>query len=262
VIKLALVNQPAGLGDVLYTLNIGKKLVEQGYQVLWPLIQQYMWLSKCIYIPGVKFISEDKIPQNLQNLYRSRYSNVIKEKDFAYFPLRYVLLNQEVGIEDLPMLSKYMLADMTKDAFSWWELFGDALVLYPSKGEALFEKKQCGSTYFYVNDLVGSPDGKHLHTVESMNKNIYKTQIVRNCLEENYSLFDWWLILDKAKEIHTPDTGICFFVDILRNCFNLCKSTKFYMYPRDLNRPNVPQYLTSCFTFTNENRNGWNFVKP
>jgi hypothetical protein len=48
--KIAIIKQPAGLGDILFTTKIRKSLENDGYKVFHPVINEYSWISE--YIEG------------------------------------------------------------------------------------------------------------------------------------------------------------------------------------------------------------------
>lgn len=262
--QFAVINQPAGLGDILYTLKIADKIIREGATVYWPLIPEYMWLKRHINIPKLLFVPTNKLQFPLLDLYNSKCVDPVRGNNFLYLPLKYVLHNPKYAVEELPMYSKYIMAGMETSAFSWWDVYKDSLVLFASKALKIFELRVQSVSYIFHNKLVGSPDGTHLAELEPAFRNNYQLDlpIVYNQIIDGYSMFDWFRVLDSATEIHTPDTALCFIVDILRKNFGFCANTSLFMYPRDLRRANVPLYLNSCFQFSSDNPKEWFYVHP
>jgi len=258
---LALINQPAGLGDILYTLKIAVNLIRTGFKVIWPVIPEYIWIKRHIFIEHLSFI----LPQELNDpllaeLYTSKICAPYKHSNIYYLPLRYVLHNPSYAVVELPMFSKYIMADMEEDSFNWWDVYSKSLILSCDKGKLLYDRIVQYPDYNIMNSMVGSPDGIHLHTVNPIyNSDINKYHIVPLQILDGFSIFDWYVVLDRAHQLHTPDTSLCFVVDILRKSIGLCANTRAFMYPRDPNRPNVPLYLTSCFNFESTGFAGWLF---
>ena len=46
--KICLVRQPAGIGDIFFTQKIAKHFIAQGYDVLWPVIEQFSFIKDYI----------------------------------------------------------------------------------------------------------------------------------------------------------------------------------------------------------------------
>jgi hypothetical protein len=56
--KICLIRQPAGLGDILFSQKIIRKLMEQGYKIVWPVKAEFLWLKQ--YISDINFCSLDE----------------------------------------------------------------------------------------------------------------------------------------------------------------------------------------------------------
>lgn len=78
--------QPAGFGDILFCLKIGKHFIDQGYQVNWPVIPQYKSAIDCFENWGINFcealIAQDKT-LNLQNSSHIHRDKRIMEAKYA-----------------------------------------------------------------------------------------------------------------------------------------------------------------------------------
>ena len=55
--KICLINQPAGLGDILLCQKIANHVIELGYKVIWPVVDQYNYISEYIINPNIEFCS-------------------------------------------------------------------------------------------------------------------------------------------------------------------------------------------------------------
>jgi hypothetical protein len=53
--KRCIIQQPAGLGDIIFCQKIATEYVNHGYDVVWPVIPQYEWVGNYIKTPGVSF---------------------------------------------------------------------------------------------------------------------------------------------------------------------------------------------------------------
>jgi len=77
--KRAIIKQPAGLGDILFCQKIAYKLQEKGYEILWPVIPEFLWLND--YIKNINFVNIDTftIPSFWDN------TNIIELQDKTIF---------------------------------------------------------------------------------------------------------------------------------------------------------------------------------
>ena len=58
--KICLIRQPAGIGDIFFTQKIAKDLISKGYEVWWPVIQQFEFIKDYIKVDGLKFVTENE----------------------------------------------------------------------------------------------------------------------------------------------------------------------------------------------------------
>ena len=60
--KTGLIYQPCGLGDILFLQKLAYHIESQGYQVWWPVVHEFKWLSE--YIPNFNWVSwgDDEAP--------------------------------------------------------------------------------------------------------------------------------------------------------------------------------------------------------
>ena len=75
--KICLIRQPAGFGDILFTIKIARQFIEDGYDVIWPVIKEFAYISEYIIISGLTFINE-----NESFLYKEFY--IADEKECIY----------------------------------------------------------------------------------------------------------------------------------------------------------------------------------
>ena len=86
--RICLINQPAGLGDIFYTQRIGQHFRSLGYEIVWPVIKAYDWLSNYMTSEGLSdeafFTSKNKsFVQSVINLCNSgrKKGNLTPEKE-------------------------------------------------------------------------------------------------------------------------------------------------------------------------------------
>ena len=90
--KTALIYQPCGLGDILFLQKAAYFMKEAGYEVWWPVVHEFKWLSD--YIPDFNFVSWDDddspvngstqpVPQSCQFPHRDEYIHGAPSKIFT-----------------------------------------------------------------------------------------------------------------------------------------------------------------------------------
>lgn len=216
--KVCLIKQPAGLGDILYTLKIAKSMVDKGFQVIWPVIKEYSFISRYIRDNNITFIDETAwFP------YKSIYQHgapVQPTKDFIFLPLQTAdRLYPNISIIE----SKYALAGLTHDN---WQ---DSVRIRRNagkEGELFYEALSLsdGEEYIFVNSLYGSPPNSvNLQGIRHPDDN----RVINLSYLEGFNPFDWSKVIEEASAIYTVDT--C-FVSIIEKL--AIKTDVLHMYSR------------------------------
>lgn len=226
--KICLINQPAGLGDIFYTQRIAHHFRSLGYDILFPVIKQYKWLADYMDSEGISFFSEETSFAG-KELYCTRLNEPIISDTFCYLPLRYASHNVKTSRCQL-LEAKYELVGLLSEASSWADSFSFKRNL----------KRECelyydvlglkdGEDFIFSNRWIGSPDGNRsfLDHVKFDSRDI---KVVEHDMFGDFTLFDWSMVLERAVQIHTPNTAFCFLIDAL---VTVAKSENKFMYPRD-----------------------------
>ena len=53
-----LINQPRGLGDILFCEPLVRKLKEEGNEIIWPVNDEFIWIKD--YIPYINFVKKSE----------------------------------------------------------------------------------------------------------------------------------------------------------------------------------------------------------
>ena len=58
--KICLIRQPAGLGDILFCQKIAKRIIEKyNLDIIWPVIPQFEWISQYLSSDRITFVSTE-----------------------------------------------------------------------------------------------------------------------------------------------------------------------------------------------------------
>lgn len=228
--KTALFKQPAGLGDILFTLKIALE-VNKKYnpeQIIWPVCDEYRDLCTQIIVPdNFQFVDEQsQFPGNY--LYHTNINKVIQEKELLYVPLQHACEGQYGGFNFQENLySKYA---MTGLGFDNWQTYVNIKRNY-RKEEDLFNLLVRGEPYILVNSTYGTRGCttpiRRSDIITSTDKHVIELDFI-----DGFNLFDWIKIIEHADEVHTLQTSLAYLLDILQ-------IQKVYIYHRTPNREQI-----------------------
>lgn len=196
--KVCLINQPVGIGDIVFCQKIGWYYYNKGYKVLWPINNVYLNdVKKYIYSPFIFELNNNNFPLH----------NTLITKDFIYLKLDGCkVLNKTI------MESKYAVANVeyNKDWDQYFNWFRDI-----KKENELFDLLGLSDDkeYALVNYNYASPP----HTVrmngETKNKNL---KIIEMSFINGYSVFDWYKVIENANEICITDSVVALLVEKIK----------------------------------------------
>ena len=264
LIKLIYINQPAGLGDILYTLELGRIFAGLGFRIPWPVIEQYSWLGKNFPDPRITIGAQANanaelgdIDVTIKSLSSSGQSEACILKGICYIPLTLSLHNSE-GSKSTHQKSKYAMLGLEDYAYKWSQFLMPSLDF--AKSTQVHQALTCGrNNYIFCNNMIGSPNGHQKivpHAIPFHRKNSF---IIWNQYIPEVTPFDWYLVLQNALEIHTPDTSLIYIIEILKALKIVsAKRTKLFMYQREGLNPSLDdfRYLSSVVNFDD-----WTFIK-
>jgi len=209
--KTALIKQPIGIGDVFYLQKFASYLKEIGYDIIWPLRDDIIWIKD--YVKGINFckLSDDFPGKDFY--YGNKF--IVKNHDFLFLsPDGFQMSGKRI------MESKYLLIDL--DDKDWYDYFHFERNL--AKENDLYYNVlnlQDDSDYVFLNNMA-SVDVRTSDVLDGLS---FELPVVNLKIIEGYTLFDWCKVFENALEIHTVHTGINYVLDKL----NL-KAQKYYMY--------------------------------
>jgi len=219
--KNCLIRQPAGLGDIIFCQKIADFLLAHGYQIWWPVIDQYFFsINRHMPKRGINFCRQsDEFP--MKELFFSNIANPVQEGETAniYLPLQHA----DLGYPGESVL-KAKYKTMAIDYSNWQSHF--KFVRNSSQEDVLFydvlglvdDRK-----YSFVNLWYGSPP-ESLKAESSINT---EHQIIEMSMIDGFTIFDWCKVLEEASEIYCVDTGLFYIIDMLQ-----LKATKLEAYSK------------------------------
>ncbi len=216
--KICLIHHFAGVGDIFYLQAIAKHYISMGYQVVWPLRDDILWIKN--YIEGIDFCSmNDSFPGKE---YYGQDITIISPQ-FVYLGIMRSHLWGIPGLGDTRLMSsKYAVLNL--DHKKWAE--GFTFKRNKEREEQLYYMVlglKDDSEYVYVNDITNTD----LRKTGTLGEKTYDYPMIQNQIIEGFTLFDWIKVWENAKEIHTQPTAMSFIFDVIDI------DAKIFYYPQD-----------------------------
>jgi len=202
--KICLIRQPAGLGDIIYCQKIGYHYQKLGYKIIWPIIKVFSYLPNYIYDFEYP-CEEDNFP------YKEIYLNkeikeIVQDQNFIFIPLHgHNLRDRSV------MKSKYLLTNLD---FHDWKDYITINRNIVKEVELFNLLNPNNEKYRLINYNFGSPP--YSLRMKKINFNDTIKEIELKYIE-NYSLFDWVTVIERAEEICMTDSAAALLVELLRS---------------------------------------------
>jgi hypothetical protein len=220
--KYAIIEQGGGLGDIFFLQKAIDSLLADGWNIIWPVSEYFLYLSEYIKKENLKFYSmSEKYPfKEYFNISEKEIKQIqIKEDIVLYIPFG-----------SIPMKEKYLLLNIQSNGWVDNFIFDRNL-----DREILLKNKyniKDGEEFIYVNDLFASPPNmmKRNIVIKTDKKIVYNDG-------ESCHIFDYCWILENAKELHLVESATCYLVEKLNT------TDKLFMYSRKINdRPQHPDF--------------------
>ena len=211
--KICLIHHWAGIGDILYLQAIAKKYISMGYEIIWPLRDDILWLGD--YIKGITFCSRS---DNFPGKEYYGQDSVIITPNFVYLG---IMRPHLWGIgDDRIMSSKYHVMNM--NCLDWRD--GLTFDRNLDKEDDLYDNGlglKDDSEFVFINNLYNTD----IRDSKLLSPENYDLPVVELKILEGFTLFDWCKVLENATEIHTVHTAVNYVIDKLD-----IKCKKYFMY--------------------------------
>lgn len=218
--KVALFNQPAGIGDIFFLQKAARHLISLGYDLIWPIIPPFMYIKN--YIKNINFVNEnDDFPN--KNIYKT--AEPINQNNLLYLP--FDGCHQRLNVE--LMKAKYYM--MRQLGFDIYENDWKNYLKFERNLEREHECRKAfgieeGEKFIFANNIFGSPPdivGRDMMITTDLKVIFHQPEHINM-----FNLFDFCWILENAEEIHTVETSMCYLIETLNT------KGKLNMYSRKI----------------------------
>lgn len=217
--KICVIEQFFGIGDIIFSVQLAREFIKQGYKVLWPVNPEMVEGCNRAY-PDILFMDITYCNVNMKN------KQDVKLGSTRLIPIRWTYETMKVPFKDC-MRSKYDFygLDWTTWRNGMWERDEE-------KEDELFSALGLkeGEPYTLVNRQfrTGGTGRAYIPTAG---------KVVEMQILPEFSIFDWAKVIENATEIHTVSTSIIYLMEML----NL-KSKKNHIYIRRPDEQNHDNY--------------------
>lgn len=216
--KICYINQPAGIGDIFVCQKIGYHYQSLGYEIKWPVVPQYSYISQ--YLKNFDY--------NYQSTNLGMYP--IFSEDFIYLPIS----NADIIHHELKIFqSKYKMCEID---YNDWDTYFNFERNQEKENKLFYELLGLNddSEYCLVSKNQGTPPNYAKHII-NYDGNL---KIINMDFIDGFTLFDWCKVIENASEIYTIDSSINWIIEKL----NL-KTDKLFLYSRRHNDFSQIDYL-------------------
>jgi hypothetical protein len=221
---IALIKQPAGIGDIFFCQKIASKLGNAGYNVVWPVIPEFLWLKDYL-ISDVTFC-------NVLNDFESKKlyeqcnltNNICNYNEDGGVVAINLQAADRLFLSTSVMTAKYKAMQLKHE--NWLEYFNFKRNI-KKENELFYDvlKLNDNSQYALKNYFFASPPDEQVCRL-AVNANIQCNEVVTMRNIENFTLFDWCKVIQHAQEIHSVDTSVILIVEKINTTDNI------YLYSR------------------------------
>lgn len=231
-----IVNQPFGLGDIIYIQHI-LSVLSHNHEVILPVADEFKWIAEYNKNPDIKIISKNDYPMNYDRF----------ERDDHYLPLRYATQHlyglgpTDYSHDHTVMLDKYTWLNI--DA-SQWNTFD--FNYNTQKEDQLYKELGLNDSSDYI--LVNGNGGSNTVGREKSEINVDHPLIIQMNFVDGYTLFDWRKVVSKCRALHTISTSLVYLAD--QWCGD---NVELFVYKRN-NNPNTLHSIQPILT------KKWNYM--
>ena len=208
---VAVINQPRGIGDIIFLLRAMEGLRDLGYRIKWLVEPAFMDMAK--HAPWITYVPYTQTNYTAED---ADTRAVRVDGNVVTLPLRWSDTVMNVPYRKV-MPAKY---DML--GFDWRTWSKAAWVRDRAAEDRLAAQLKLPRKFALVNRRYTSTGGRVIH-LPRMTLPVVETQPI-----PGFTAIDWVGVAERATEIHTVGTGTVFVIDALAREL----TPRIYLYPR------------------------------
>jgi len=189
-----------GIGDIIFCQTLANDWIAEGHEVVWGVQPEWVSDLQRAY-PKVQFVDKASLPISYES--QSEHDS----HGYRVIPLRWSVEIMKTSYIDC-MKTKYSM--FNQHYMRWKE--GAMWQRSVERERALFDKLglNIGESYVVVNETYQSDYKGHKTIQHNAGCRTVKMRTI-----PGFSIFDWALVLERAKEIHTVSTSLFYILEML-----------------------------------------------
>lgn len=222
------INQPWGLGDIIFCMTIARRWKEQGNEIYWPVLPQFVDGCKRAY-PDIIFMDWRTMAVDYEN--RNEHDIVIDGLEYRVVPLRWNVENLNVP---------YSRCMETKYSWFGWD--------FKEWKEKAHFKRDAEREQECYSALIGQATQEEYTLVNRYfgSNSQFKAEIPAYGVSMNrangYSLFDYAKLIENATYIYVANSSILYLLELLD-----LKAKEIHLYCR---KPIEKDFKNTEYLFT------------
>ncbi len=221
--KRALLIQPARLGDLFICLPIAKHYSDKGFDVFWPVMQEFLSTFDNIdYVTPIPLGAEFGIGNCVPGAYAcddGTYDKVI-DLSFGFPGSKVAFWEHNTMMASNFVDAKYKIAKMNIHL-----KHGISFNRNTEKEDSLYSALVSNDRYVVVHNSTSSGDGFLFEPEESADHQVIDVRPV-----EGYNLFDWYKVIRGAQKVYCVNSS---FFNLLEGIDDFRDINKVYLNTRN-----------------------------
>lgn len=193
-----IVNQAAGLGDILFLVPLVRALMQEGNSVLWPIADHYFNIAK--HFPDIKMVKKSDyhfLPYETKGIVETQFGRML--------PYRFASEILGHGFRTM-MRDKY---DLYGHSHLMWR--GLTYSRFRDKENELKQLVGAIGDYVLINRDFGEPSRGMKSTINYSGEN----KVIEMRIIPGYSLIDWLGVIESAIECHVANSSIMYLLELM-----------------------------------------------
>jgi len=229
----AIIRQPCGIGDILLCLRIAEQLHKKyGCNITWPILESIQWMSEYLDCPYITWtVWDDDCAKMLKNYGGGRHPFItddghlivpIDSAQNAWDGAPHPISDGHTEYKGTIGEAKYQLVNLPHE--NWQDSI--KIKRNTDKEKSLYYDVlglKDDFDYTFVTRLYGTPippctehpQGRPAALSNFMDINTFEPPIVELKLVPGYNIFDWLMVVEKAKRIELVSTCWVYIIESL-----------------------------------------------
>lgn len=226
----AIIRQPCGIGDILFCLRIAEQIHKKyGCNITWPILENIQWMGEYLDCPYINWtVWDDECSKTLtdygwkQQPFIGSDGHLVVPVDSAWNALRQGPPDKPTPAIGVIMEAKYQLVNLSHE--NWQDsikikrnidressLYYDVLGL-KDNFDYTFVSRLYGTPILPSKDF---PYGRPAELSKFMDMSMFDPPVVELQLIPEYNIFDWLMVVEKAKRLELVSTCWVFILEAL-----------------------------------------------